>query len=1087
MDKMKNSGMSETMQTLTRKSACVMLSLLLLLSAVLPVKAAAETASAKVVRVGSFEDTFNYVNEKGARKGYGYELLETLSGYTGWQFEYVTCDWSDCFEKLKNGEIDIIGGISYTEDRTQEMLFSDEPMGVEKYYLYADLSRADISASDFKTLNGKKIGVLMGTEPEVMLAEWEEKYGLKTEHVNISNNEDVKQKLANHEIDCFVSLEESFWAERGISTITRVGESGIYYAINKNRPDIKEELDDAMRALDEAVPFYTADLYKRYFSMDYTPILTGEEKAWLRKHGAIRMGFLASDSGVSTFDPATGEFTGVITDYIQFAADCLGNQELEFQLVGYDSKEAELDALKSGEIDMIFHCDQNPNLAEEYHFACTNTTWTSNLMAVTNKQHFNENNVNRIAVPQNKLSLKKYLAFYYPQWEIVDCDTQEDAARLVKDGQADCFVTGISSENKYSKKYSFYSVPLVNPVRSCFAVNSGNRSLLSILNKTIKAMPVNMLAGALAMYKSSARKVTLSDFIKDNFFKVMLISSIAVAVVLLTILMLLQKARKAEAAARKAASDTQELNAKLQVTVEKAESANRAKSTFLSNMSHDIRTPMNAIIGFTTLALSNIDDTDRVKDYLGKTLASSNHLLSLINDVLDMSRIESGKIHLEEVEVNLSDVLHDLKTIVSGQIYAKQLELYMDAMDVTDEDVYCDKTRLNQILLNLLSNAIKFTPAGGTVSVRVRQLAGKVRGCGQYEFRIKDNGIGMSQEFAQKIFEPFERERTSTVSRIQGTGLGMAITKNIVDMMGGTIEVQTAQGKGTEFTVCVPMRAQTEQRPVEKITELEGLKALVVDDDFNTCDSVTKMLVKVGMRAEWTLSGKEAVLRARQSIEMSDVYHAYIIDWRLPDMNGIEVTRQIRSLHDDTPIIILTAYDWSDIEVEAKAAGVTAFCSKPMFMSDLRETLMSALGQKSADAVQGLLPEKNADFKGKHILLVEDNELNREIAQEILREYGFLVDSAENGAVAVEKVSTAAPGSYDLVLMDVQMPIMDGYTATRKIRALDDPARAKLPILAMTANAFDEDRRNALESGMNGFLSKPIVIDDLMQELRKIL
>ena len=1075
------------MQTLTRKSACVMLSLLLLLSAVLPVKAAAETASAKVVRVGSFEDTFNYVNEKGARKGYGYELLETLSGYTGWQFEYVTCDWSDCFEKLKNGEIDIIGGISYTEDRTQEMLFSDEPMGVEKYYLYADLSRADISASDFKTLNGKKIGVLMGTEPEVMLAEWEEKYGLKTEHVNISNNEDVKQKLANHEIDCFVSLEESFWAERGISTITRVGESGIYYAINKNRPDIKEELDDAMRALDEAVPFYTADLYKRYFSMDYTPILTGEEKAWLRKHGAIRMGFLASDSGVSTFDPATGEFTGVITDYIQFAADCLGNQELEFQLVGYDSKEAELDALKSGEIDMIFHCDQNPNLAEEYHFACTNTTWTSNLMAVTNKQHFNENNVNRIAVPQNKLSLKKYLAFYYPQWEIVDCDTQEDAARLVKDGQADCFVTGISSENKYSKKYSFYSVPLVNPVRSCFAVNSGNRSLLSILNKTIKAMPVNMLAGALAMYKSSARKVTLSDFIKDNFFKVMLISSIAVAVVLLTILMLLQKARKAEAAARKAASDTQELNAKLQVAVEKAESANRAKSTFLSNMSHDIRTPMNAIIGFTTLALSNIDDTDRVKDYLGKTLASSNHLLSLINDVLNMSRIESGKIHLEEVEVNLSDVLHDLKTIVSGQIYAKQLELYMDVMDVTDEDVYCDKTRLNQILLNLLSNAIKFTPAGGTVSVRVRQLAGKVHGCGQYEFRIKDNGIGMSQEFAQKIFEPFERERTSTVSRIQGTGLGMAITKNIVDMMGGTIEVQTAQGKGTEFTVCVPMRAQTEQRPVEKITELEGLKALVVDDDFNTCDSVTKMLVKVGMRAEWTLSGKEAVLRARQSIEMSDVYHAYIIDWRLPDMNGIEVTRQIRSLHDDTPIIILTAYDWSDIEVEAKAAGVTAFCSKPMFMSDLRETLMSALGQKPADAVQRLLPEKNADFKGKHILLVEDNELNREIAQEILQEYGFLVDSAENGAVAVEKVSTAAPGSYDLVLMDVQMPIMDGYTATRKIRALDDPARAKLPILAMTANAFDEDRRNALESGMNGFLSKPIVIGDLVQELHKIL
>ena len=530
-----------------------------------------------------------------------------------------------------------------------------------------------------------------------------------------------------------------------------------------------------------------------------------------------------------------------------------------------------------------------------------------------------------------------------------------------------------------------------------------------------------------------------------------------------------------------------QINQALSDAVAAAETANRAKSTFLSNMSHDIRTPMNAIIGFTTLAISNIDDKERVKDYLAKTLASSNHLLSLINDVLDMSRIESGKIHLEEVEVNLSDVLHDLKTIVSGQIYAKQLELYMDAMDVTDEDVYCDKTRLNQILLNLLSNAIKFTPAGGTVSVRVRQLSGQVRGCGQYEFRIKDNGIGMSPEFAKKIFEPFERERTSTVSRIQGTGLGMAITKNIVDMMGGTIEVQTAQGKGSEFIIRVPLRAQAEHRPVEKITELEGLKALVVDDDFNTCDSVTKMLVKVGMRAEWTLSGKEAVLRARQSIEMSDAYHAYIIDWRLPDMNGIEVTRQIRSLNDDTPIIILTAYDWSDIEVEAKAAGVTAFCSKPMFMSDLRETLMSALGQKQTDAAQELLPEKDADFKGKHILLVEDNALNREIAQEILREYGFRVDTAENGAVAVEKVSTAAPGSYDLVLMDVQMPVMDGYTATRQIRALEDPTLAGIPILAMTANAFDEDRRRAMESGMTGFLSKPIVIGDLVQELHKIL
>ena len=951
MGKMKNFGTSETMQTLMRKSVCALLSLLLLLSVVLPVKAAAETAPVKVVRVGSFEDTFNYVNEKGARKGYGYELLETLSGYAGWQFEYVTCDWSDCFEKLKNGEIDIIGGISYTEDRTQEMLFSDEPMGVEKYYLYADLSRADISASDYKTLNGKKIGVLMGTEPEVMLTEWEEKYGLKTEHVNISNNEDVKQKLANHEIDCFVSLEESFWAERGISTITRVGESGIYYAINKNRPDLKEELDDAMRALDEAVPFYTADLYKRYFSMDYTPILTGEEKAWLKEHGAIKMGFLTSDSGVSTFDPATGEFTGVITDYIQFAADCLGNQELEFQLVGYDSKEAELDALKSGEIDMIFHFDQSPNLAEEYHFACTNTTWTSNLMAVTNKQHFNENNVNRIAVPQNKLSLKKYLAFYYPQWEIVDCDTQEDAAKLVKDGQADCFVTWISSENKYSKKYSFYSVPLLNPVKSCFAVNSGNRSLLSILNKTIKAMPVNMLAGALAMYKSSARKVTLSDFIKDNFFMALLVSSIAVAAILLTILKLLRKARKAEAAARKAANDTQKLNAKLQVAVENAESANRAKSTFLFNMSHDIRTPMNAIIGYADLASRHLDDPAKLKNYMENIQVCGQNLLMLLNNVLDLARIENDK---TEMEYSVSDVEKDFRNCVA--MFRNQAGSKGQTLMVTTQlqypYIYADIPHLTEICTNLVSNAVKYTGAGGTIRCNVTQKPGEKEGWCDTVVTVADNGIGMSQEFQKHIFEPFERERTSTVSKVEGSGIGMGIVKKLVGLMGGTVAMESRIGVGSKFTVTIPCRIASED------------------------------------------------------------------------------------------------------ETQAK-----------------RETN----------------PSDQKCLCGTRILLTEDNDLNAEIAVELLQEEGCTVDRAKDGVECVDMLEKAANGTYQLILMDIQMPVMNGYDAARKIRGLDDPQKANIPIIAMTANAFTEDRQVALDAGMNDHIAKPINMNVLVPTLRKYL
>ena len=537
--------------------------------------------------------------------------------------------------------------------------------------------------------------------------------------------------------------------------------------------------------------------------------------------------------------------------------------------------------------------------------------------------------------------------------------------------------------------------------------------------------------------------------------------------------------------------NNQELN-RLRLAAEDAmvaaESANKAKSTFLSNMSHDIRTPMNAVIGFATLALANVENTEKVRDYLAKILSSSNHLLSLINDILDMSRIESGKIQLEEQEVNLSDMLHDIKTIIGGQIHAKQLELYMDVLDVTDEDVFCDKTRLNQVLLNLLSNAIKFTLPGGTVSIRVAQLPNAPKGKGLYEIRVKDTGIGMSQEFAQRIFEPFERERTSTVSKIQGTGLGMAISKNIIDMMGGTIEVRTEKDRGTEFVIRLALRLQSERRSIERIKELEGLKALVVDDDFNTCDSVTKMLLQVGMRSEWTLSGREAVLRARQSLEINDPFHAYIIDWRLPDMNGIEVTRQIRALGDHTPIIILTAYDWSDIEVEARAAGVTAFCSKPMFMSDLRDSLLTALGQGESkrDGVM-LAAQKISRFEGKHLLLAEDNELNREIALEILGDYGFRIDTAENGTIAVDIIASSAPGTYDLVLMDIQMPVMDGYEATRRIRALENPLLANVPIIAMTANAFDEDRKAAADCGMNGFVSKPIDILDAIRVMEEVL
>ena len=536
---------------------------------------------------------------------------------------------------------------------------------------------------------------------------------------------------------------------------------------------------------------------------------------------------------------------------------------------------------------------------------------------------------------------------------------------------------------------------------------------------------------------------------------------------------------------KKYQTQLEEQNRKLEIALQHEGAANRAKREFLFNMSHDIRTPMNAIIGFTSLAATHIDNREQVLDYLKKISTSSQHLLSLINDVLDMSRIESGKVKIEEKAVHLPDLVHDVRSIIQPNVAAKRLSLFIDTMDIEDEDIITDPLRLNQILLNILSNAIKFTPTGGMISIRIAQKNGAPKGCVCYEFRIKDNGIGMSEEFQKHIFEEFSREESSTVSGIQGTGLGMSITKNIVDLMGGTIALTSEPGKGTEFIVTLCFTRSGQKAEPKQLPQLEGLRALVADDDTNTCLNVSTMLSKIGMRPEWTISGKEAVIRTKYAVEQGDEFSVYIIDWLIPDMNGIEIVRQIRKvIGNRCPIIILTAYDWADIEDEARAAGVTAFCEKPLFLSELRRVLAEPF---HAEPASEPAHPTAADLKGKKLLLVEDNELNREIALEILKEAGFVVDTAEDGAVAVQKIKQAAPGQYDLILMDIQMPNLDGYEATRQIRALPDAEKANIPIFAMTANAFEEDRQNALAAGMNGHIAKPLDVPHLLRVLADAL
>jgi len=913
-----------------------------------------QTKQQKIIRIGSFEDTFNYVDQNGVRRGYGYELMQALAGYTGWKFECVKCDWSDCFDKLENGEIDIVGDISYTDERAQKMLFSDDPMGEEKYVLYADLSNMDIGTSDFKFMDGKRVGVLMDTEPEIMLTEWENKNDIHTEHINVNNNDDVEKKLANHEIDCFVSLEESIWSEQGISSVTTIGKSGIYFAINKERSDIKTNLDWAMRQLDQNSPFFRADLYKKYFTLDYNQSLTGEEKSWLEEHGDIRIGFLNNDPAIFSMDEETGKLTGMLSEYVSYAKDCLGNQTLKFNIQEYDDYSEMLQALQEHEIDMIFYAGRNPDFAEKKGYTLTNTAWTYSLMAVTDEKYFNEDESYTVAVQKEKDALKQHIAFSYPEWKLIDCNTLEDAADMVTNGKADCFLMGASQAMIYDNYRDFKSIPLTKTMEACFAVKSGEGILLSILNKTLKAMPSDMLTSALAIYDSTADKVTFLDFVKDNLLAFFATVGILVLSIISIILVLLRKARKAESAAKLAANDTQKLNDKLEIALKKAEDASLAKTNFLNNMSHDIRTPMNAILGYAQLMEDELKGKNlpETSEHLEKLQQSGNLLLSIINNVLDMARIESGRMEIDENYARIEDIRQTLFEIFDDEAKKKNLALHY-TINVEHEDILTDTTKVKEIFVNILSNAIKYTPSGGSVLVNVDELPCDEPGYMIARTRVSDTGIGMSRDYQAKIFEAFTRERNTTKSKITGSGLGMSIVKRYVDLLGGTIDVKSELGKGSTFTVTLKHRIADEGYYTEKhVEELE---------------------------------------------------------------KGSEI------------------------------------------------------------------------LEGRNILLAEDNDLNAEIAEAILGHAGLKTERVEDGIQCVNRIIEMPVGTYDMILMDIQMPQMNGYKATQAIRNLPDKDKACIPIIAMTANAFEEDKRDAIAAGMNGHVAKPIQVDKLLSTLVEIM
>ena len=1215
--RMKHKAITSRLITYMLIAAC------LLFTMMTPVLVQAEDT--KPVRVGYYEnELFQEGAEEGAVKtGYAYEYYRKLAEYTGWKYEYVYGSFSDLYQMLLDGEIDLLAGLAFKEDRVSLIGYPDEAMGHESYNLVKHEQDTEINA-DPVTLTGKKIGVMESAIVDT-LNEFLDSHDVKAEVITFPDYDSLFAAFNAGELDVFAGEGDSGFSVENAVILYSFGTSDYYLTVNKQRPDLLEQLNTAQTLLATEEPNYLNSLSTKYYSGSLASRAhSAAETEWLQSHSELRVGYLENYLPYSDTDE-NGQATGIVTDVTEQLLKSLNIDTLSVSYHGYENYDDMVADLVSGKIDTGFPVGGGLYYSEESGIYQTNPV-VSAATEIVFRGEFKVDDISHFAVNENNRMQYYYVRTHFPDAEITYYPSVDDCLEAVISGKEDATTLNGLRANDILKNTRYESLSLLQLSQSddrCYGVAMGSEGLLKLLNRGINVLGIDYGQNQAYRYADGLYSYSFFDMIRQHI-GAFILGILAVAAVIISLLIrdnkrsqmqikdketaraeLEENNRKLEES-RQALLENNEIiasagfgvwhiiledgkapsmrgNAKMiellgitgqDLTEEEiydfwysridkdalpsvqksvsemlegklsentylwehpelgmiyvrcggtskaldehthhlsgyhsdvteivraeqekqkalsdaliaAEHASHAKTTFLNNMSHDIRTPMNAIVGFTALAASHMDNPEQVKDYLQKISVSGQHLLSLINDVLDMSRIESGKVTIEESDVHLPDVIHDLRTIIQANVTAKQQELLIDTQDVKHEDIITDKLRLNQVLLNILSNAIKFTPAGGTISFRLIEEPSSRADTADFVFRIKDNGIGMSKEFQKTIFEAFTRERTSTVSGTQGTGLGMAITKNIVDMMGGSISVESEEGKGSEFIVRIPCRIGESRVISEKIPELQGLRALVADDDTHSCLSVSAMLRDIGMRPDWTNYGKEAVIRAKEAKDQTDEFKVYIIDWMMPDLNGIETVRRIRKIvGDDAPIIILTAYDWSDIEAEARQAGVTTFCSKPIFMSELRSVLAKPflIEKPAADEAPAAL-----DFTGKKILLAEDNEMNQMIAVEILKSAGFTIDIASNGTEAVEKMEKSSAGTYDVILMDIQMPIMDGYEAAKRIRAMEDREKAEIPIIAVTANAFEEDRKIALEAGMNGHLAKPYDIDAIMQTLAELL
>ena len=988
----------------------------------IPINANADT-NKEVVRVGYYE---NEIFQEGAQEGevksgYAYEYYRKLSEYTGWEYEYVYGDFGDLYQMLLDGEIDMLAGLAWKEERAEVIGYPDAEMGNESYYLVKSDDNVDITA-DPSTLSGCKIGVLDSAMLDV-LNQYLNDHNVKAEVVTYSDYTDLFNAFDSHEVDILAAESDGAYGREHSEVLTVFGTSDYYLCVNIDRSDLLVELNSAQALLAAEEPNYLNSLRAKYYSVSVTAMAFSQsEREWMNEHTTLHVGYLENYLPYSDTDDK-GEVTGIVKDIIPTIMDTVGMKDIDVTYSGYISYDDMISAVSSGDIDVAFPVGGGLYYSEENGIYQSNPVSTSDAEIVY-KGDFSEKTTEHFAINENNRMQYYFVQTNYPEAEITYYPSSDECLRAVIEGKAGCAtLNGLRANdilrNRKYKELSRYQTSYSDA--RCFGVEIGNEGLLKLLNRGINVLGDDYCQSISYKYTSGLYSYSFLDLVLDHMALVGMIILIVAVIIVLLLANAIRRTKKQVEEKEQARRNLEAKNIELAESQKAlsdaliaAERANRAKTAFLNNMSHDIRTPMNAIVGFTRLADENIDNKEQVQDYLGKISVSSQHLLSLINDVLDMSRIESGKVTLEEMDVHLPDMIQELKTITQSNIETKQLELFIDMQDVKHEDITTDKLRLNQVLLNILSNAIKFTPAGGTINFRIIEKKSSAEDAADFEFRIKDNGIGMSEEFQKTIFNTFTREKTSTVSGIQGTGLGMAIAKNIVDMMGGTISVSSTEGKGSEFIVEIPCKLSSSTAKAEPLPELQDLHTFVTD---NTEKDDTKT----------------------ENKETDDTET------------------------DDT--------ETDDTETDDTETNVTQPLS----------------GSENEQDDKKVETESMPDFSGKRVLLVEDNQMNQILAENILTSVGLAVDIASDGTEAVEKMKSASDSYYDIILMDIQMPQMDGYEATKQIRALDNKDKSAIPIVAVTANAFEEDRKTSLDVGMNGHLAKPYDVPEIIKTLKELL